>query len=377
MGLIRFLLAFAVLFAHSTFHGKLMVPGDIAVQLFFIISGFYMTMILNTKYRSGTLAFFKNRFLRLYPIYIATIVIIIAYGITTKYFSGIAGNNWNLILTYLNAGKISLSTAIFLYFSNISMLFQDVVMFLKINGSHLSFGNFRDSNPRVYSMLLMPQAWSLSLEILFYAIAPFVVKNKKTILIVFLISFAARTVLHLFGYYQDPFSYRFFPSEISVFLLGAASWHLYRDFQFELVKKLLVPIQVGLGIVFVVWPYLFAFDDMARYLFFVPFALFVPYLYNHYSNNSLDYKIGELSYPFYLVHYLALQAAAFFISKLFGKTGLSNVIVVLLAFVITTVISMLLLHFVQGRVEKIRQNIVVKMMAQTQTVAQEPRDQLA
>jgi peptidoglycan/LPS O-acetylase OafA/YrhL len=216
-------------------------------------------------------------------------------------------------------------------------------------------------------MLLLPQAWSLSLEILFYAIAPFVLKKKKTILIVFIFSFATRLILHLRGYSNDPFSYRFFPSEVSVFLLGAASWHLYRDHQIELVKKYLLPIQAGLCIVFVLWPYLFAFDDLVRYMFFVPFALFVPYLYNHYSNNSLDYKIGEMSYPFYLVHFVALQVSALFISKLFGKLVMGNVLVVILAFVITTVISIFLLRFVQGRVEKIRQNIVAKMKAQALT----------
>jgi peptidoglycan/LPS O-acetylase OafA/YrhL len=84
MGTIRYLLAFSVLITHSKFLGKLMPPGDIAVQLFFIISGFYMALILNTKYKSHTLAFYKNRFLRLYPIYFFVLIVIFIVGFLSR-----------------------------------------------------------------------------------------------------------------------------------------------------------------------------------------------------------------------------------------------------------------------------------------------------
>ena len=50
MGLIRFLLAIAVIIVHSTPILGNNLGADIAVLSFFIISGFYMAMILNEKY---------------------------------------------------------------------------------------------------------------------------------------------------------------------------------------------------------------------------------------------------------------------------------------------------------------------------------------
>jgi len=51
MGLLRIILAIAVLVAHSgNLFGLKLTGGTVAVEVFFIISGFYMTMILDKKY---------------------------------------------------------------------------------------------------------------------------------------------------------------------------------------------------------------------------------------------------------------------------------------------------------------------------------------
>lgn len=53
MGLIRILLAISVIIAHSeSIFGLDMVGGVIAVQSFFMISGFYMALVLTEKYTS-------------------------------------------------------------------------------------------------------------------------------------------------------------------------------------------------------------------------------------------------------------------------------------------------------------------------------------
>ena len=51
MGLIRTLLAISVVLAHSSpIFGIKLVGGQVAVQAFYMISGFYMTLVLNEKY---------------------------------------------------------------------------------------------------------------------------------------------------------------------------------------------------------------------------------------------------------------------------------------------------------------------------------------
>src|SRR5450759_4624800 len=73
MGIIRVLLALSVVAAHFGGIWNLrFVGGQVAVQSFYIISGFYMSLILNEKYvgkNKSYKLFITNRFLRLYPIY--------------------------------------------------------------------------------------------------------------------------------------------------------------------------------------------------------------------------------------------------------------------------------------------------------------------
>ena len=75
MGILRVILAIAVVISHSeSFLGLKFTGGLVSVQIFFIISGFYMTMILDNKYvgKGSYRLFLSNRFLRLYPIYWAS-----------------------------------------------------------------------------------------------------------------------------------------------------------------------------------------------------------------------------------------------------------------------------------------------------------------
>jgi peptidoglycan/LPS O-acetylase OafA/YrhL len=76
VGLLRILLAISVFCAHSRPLGSLRwLSGDLAVESFFVISGFYMQLILSTKYTKERLGntwvwqFYKARYLRLLPVY--------------------------------------------------------------------------------------------------------------------------------------------------------------------------------------------------------------------------------------------------------------------------------------------------------------------
>jgi peptidoglycan/LPS O-acetylase OafA/YrhL len=78
MGLIRFFLAISVVIAHN----GIRVPGIeglLAVYAFFVISGFYMALVLNEKYLDNILGFYGARFLRLWPSYIVVLVIVLLF----------------------------------------------------------------------------------------------------------------------------------------------------------------------------------------------------------------------------------------------------------------------------------------------------------
>jgi peptidoglycan/LPS O-acetylase OafA/YrhL len=51
------------------------LPGLVAVQVFFIISGFYMSLILKEKYKTNTILFYTNRLFRPFPTYLLVLVL--------------------------------------------------------------------------------------------------------------------------------------------------------------------------------------------------------------------------------------------------------------------------------------------------------------
>src|SRR5688572_20654204 len=75
MGTIRLLLALSVVITHSApVFGVRLLSGDMAVTAFFLVSGFLMALILESKYAGRVGAFYLNRILRIYPPYLVALV---------------------------------------------------------------------------------------------------------------------------------------------------------------------------------------------------------------------------------------------------------------------------------------------------------------
>ena len=91
MGLLRLLLAFSVVIAHtSPVFGYVGIGGQ-AVPAFFIISGFYMNLVLSRKYMlcdNGIRTFYFNRFIRIFPIYWSCLLLAIFWALLPQDVSG-------------------------------------------------------------------------------------------------------------------------------------------------------------------------------------------------------------------------------------------------------------------------------------------------
>ena len=76
MGIIRLLLAISVVVYHSRpLLGQInFLPGSTAVQAFFIISGFYMSLVINEKYEDKQ-SFYRARLLKIFPVYWAIVAV--------------------------------------------------------------------------------------------------------------------------------------------------------------------------------------------------------------------------------------------------------------------------------------------------------------
>ncbi|MCG1035930.1 acyltransferase family protein [Polaribacter sargassicola] len=322
MGLLRLLLALCVLVAHSgAIFGFGLVTGKTALHSFFVISGFYMALILNEKYigqNNSYKLFITNRLLRLYPIYWVVALCTILFSVI-MYF--ITGNSFGPLQPYVDYyDSMNFGTLLFLILTNIIIFFQDIVMFLgldTVTGSLFFTKDFRQTEPALYNFLLAPQAWTVGLELIFYLMAPFIVRRKvKFIAVLLFISLAIRVVLYLNGYQKDPWAFRFFPSEIFFFLLGTLSYNIYKKVKTMDIKTSTLKIIYGFILVFSLFysfiPYIGSFPTYPHFplksMFYI-FCIFlsIPFIFILSKRWKRDRYIGELSYPVYLSHILVLN----------------------------------------------------------------------
>ncbi|MFA7301104.1 MAG: acyltransferase [Candidatus Shapirobacteria bacterium] len=300
MGIFRLLLAISVLIAHSTpIFGNTLVGGRVAVESFFMISGFYMALILTTKYKTNIKTFYKNRFLKLFPLYwFFTIAVIITSFITTGKF------------TIFKDYYITPFSKTILILFNSSPLFNDVSNFMGLNtttGNLFFTPSFRDTVPEIWNYLILPQGWTIGLEIMFYMFAPWLVKQKnKTLIIVAALSLSARLLSYYFLHLNhDPWEYRFFPFEIIYFILGIFAYRIYLQLNLKLNIFYLIPVFLFTFL----FPYIpFNTKRMLAYYFVV--FVSIPFLFKYTKDNKIDRFLGELSYPLYLCHFLVIDIFA-------------------------------------------------------------------
>jgi peptidoglycan/LPS O-acetylase OafA/YrhL len=320
MGVIRILLALSVVSAHvgapSGASWLRLSGGRMAVQVFFVISGFYMSLILRDKYRGrgGYQKFILNRFLRLWPIYFIVICMTVGASMLLHWRVGyhlFPVENWAQ-----DWHRFSPVTAFVFIFSNLLMVGQDLITFLAVdpNGGGLFFTKnfYGESFPMFHYSLCQP-AWSLGVELSFYAVAPLLVTKRARVLAVvcamsvgvhYLIAFVARVP-------DDPWNYRFFPSEISVFLMGAIAHQFYE----RLADRDLIKPQVSRAVFWSAVASILMYSKLPFQNGYLPmqsfcalFALAVPWLFHFTRNSKRDRLIGELSYPLYVCHWFVACA---------------------------------------------------------------------
>lgn len=323
MGLLRFFLAFCVVNVHGHVLGTNLFPADAAVQSFYVISGFYMAMVLNEKYNCPSVTnydFFLSRVFRIAPAYFLILFMTIIVGLVAWFGFGelIAPfAEWKLTLSHMSG------TALFALTSpQLLLVGLELVHFFTLNGfGELVFTHSFSQEPvQLWRSLVVPQAWSLAIELYFYCLAPFVVRRSPRFLLFLIVcSFAIRLALAmLFENRFDPWSYRFFPSELMYFLCGSLAYQL---------SKTTDPLSSNWNAFVVRWVsflLILAAGTIGRYgldgrtLFFSPIVigiifLVLPKLFLLTKNIRVDKYIGELSYPLYISHMLVIWTSDLFL----------------------------------------------------------------
>lgn len=312
MGLFRLLLAIAVLLQHTRGCAYVMTGGAVSVQTFYIISGFLIAMILDVKYNGpGQLwVFYSNRALRIYSSYWLFLIAAILMQLAAHF-----ALHHSLFDTWKqNASRLGSVGQSFLVLSNILIFGQGMTLFLAIghHGLHWTT-DFWQSVPIVPAFLLISPAWSLSLELTFYALAPWMLRRRTRWLVgLIAISLMIRFLLWQKGLRADPWSYRFFPNELALFFTGVLSYRLiylrFRHRPSSIPSKLFASAIIPAILLFPLYDHSHGmFFSTTRLLYFSYVACAVPFLFRWTGALQFDRQMGELSYPLYLCHFNFVQ----------------------------------------------------------------------
>lgn len=354
-GTYRTLLAFVVMAHHLL---GVPVIGHYAVHGFFILSGYLMTLIMCEKYGysvRGVGSFAINRWLRLYPSYLVILVLTVCLVV----FFGA-----DLTIAYRNS--IFLPHSLASWAQNISLIFFNVFPTSEV--------------PR-----LSPPTWSLTVELMYYAfIAIGLSRSKRSCLLWLIVSVVYMLGTHVFAL-GDQYRYDIIFAGSLPFALGANIYH-YRSGLCIVLSSVCKPLPVvGLLILFLLngcWAAVASYQnaselgsDVSYYSNYIINCLLIVSLMNlrlSILKERSDQRIGEFSYPMYLLHW---QAGFISSMLLWGKPvrGLNGqgVICFIVAFLMCLILSWLIVTLVEHPIQKLRFKIR-NFANRPETVRQQP-----
>jgi peptidoglycan/LPS O-acetylase OafA/YrhL len=287
MGAWRLVLAWLVVADHTAgltgIAGNLGM-GKIAVATFFFISGFLMPLTFDTHYRAygtrvGSRKFYVNRFLRIYPIYWAslavTLLAVLAYGPTLME----------------HATTLRDLTQVRTYLSN--------ALLLGLNQTRAWGGDFRFN----------PPAWTLDVELQYYVLVPFIlwmtVWNRR--LMTALLTVFGGVSIYLFFYPVGLLDIdRSLLAWSSFFLLGYA---FYLSPRLQLLARCKPLLAIAIAIALLVMRFSAHLNVVHLFATFACMIVsaYLLVLQKNRGFGPLDRLLGDLSYPTYILHWICTQ----------------------------------------------------------------------
>jgi len=197
MGILRFILAIGVLLSHTGVSLLGLNPGVMAVIVFYAISGYVMAALIGRHYaapgRVGS--FYADRILRIYPQYA---------------FYAAAAALWFLTIGHATP-FLSAPPRAQDWLNNILIVPLNYFMF---NGAD--------------HFTLVPPAWSLGAEVVFYILAPWLWLRWRWALLLGAVSLCIQALAWHGVCNSDWWGYRLLPGVLWVFVLGMAL-HRYQS----------------------------------------------------------------------------------------------------------------------------------------------------
>lgn len=255
--------------------------GKYGVDIFFVISGFIMAYIVDTKYKNyGYITIFlKKRILRIVPLYwICCSVLALLLYFFPSIFSRMSFNFKEIVLTYL----------------------------------FIPYTPSGSNGCPIYEV-----GWTLSYEMYFYLIVAIsLVMDKKTSILSMGIFFILCTLMNTYS--ETPITKLLTSPFLLLFYAGFLLGHLYNSSYTASVSISYICIACGV----IIPIYLLFFDFNALVCAFGAFVLTAGFVFLDKKNKPHIPKtfilLGDSSYSLYLTHYMAVP----FLGKLFVKSNL-------------------------------------------------------
>ena len=307
MDVLRFICATGVIFHHATqtlqekgvttkAAETLHYAGSFFLDVFFIISGFLISLILMKEHEKGTFSlknFFMRRIIRIWPLYFLAVLLKIWI------FPSISGMSFNMIKTNLiYACTFSI---------NYQLIIQPVV--------------------KTYSIL-----WSICIEEHIYLLLPFLLllfKEKFRTLSYFLIITGVISWLCFFNMQTSGhFSYAYFVSSsyfyyfglgmlIACIYNGTLPWKKFEQTLFKPIVQAIVFL-IGFAFVFNMWG-----NHRSLILILIVTGIFGTYLVWASAQENFIFKfkpklskyLGNISYAMYISHIVTIAMAIAYFKK--------------------------------------------------------------
>lgn len=343
MGILRLLFALSVVVYHAREpYGLFLFNQSAAILSFFIISGFYMALILDGKYQSK-ISFYISRALRIFPLYwIALSLTLILGFVKIQLHLGsdeTAISHYFHYSTYLS-GFNAISEFINFVFRNFTLIVTK------------DYFSIQDNLAPGY--LIVNPAWTLQVELLFYIVVPLILFFKKNLLtfVIFYFTLFYGIISPLQLLPENTLFYIFL-KYFFFFLLGMCSYRLlYKKLKTPKIKKLPV-IVLSFFLFFIVFYQILPgrILDRSFYMglaYYLAFALSIPYIFKLTKDNKYDRFIGELSYPVYITH--MIFAKIVFSFHIPTHQFLNSILIS----IPTLIFSVVLIKFIQDPIDKFR-----------------------
>jgi peptidoglycan/LPS O-acetylase OafA/YrhL len=246
------------------------------VIIFFVLSGFSIAYSLRNNQEA--LPFYKRRFVRLYPPYIAAIfwamlVMLVIQALLPSFVNG----------TYRTAvfDRLASSRQLFSW----KVFFQNLIYLPQLDG------------------ILRP-FWSLTMEVIFYMLAPFLFRSRTLYytfsILLFLVAMGARTFNWPLHFILAEFCFYSIFFAIGVTLYDNYAWVLQRGKLFLTSKT--IWISIGLFLIMIVIS-LLGYSILNAFVAAFMSAILIIYLLSNNREIKWLIGIGRFSYTLYITHY--------------------------------------------------------------------------